>query len=206
MCDYKMEMLKRGVWVRKIIPGLIFLSLWLDGWFFPLILLPILYVLLVEKRSLGWLGFWGHEFRSSTLFGVLISLILSIVYYPIFLYYLPIIGRQPIDLLYRVFTDVFWYPLYEEIAYRSFALTHFADQDSPCLSTRNLIVNLSQSLLFLSIHKHHVTSGKPLILVPVFLLGLLNGFLFLKTRNIYGCILSHSTLNSFALVLRYTLA
>lgn len=195
--------MKREVVVGKILPLLIFLSLWLDGWFLPLILLPILYVLLVEKKSLEWFGFSRHGLRFSVFISVLIFFVLSAIYYPIFLYYLPLMERETINL-YHVFLDVVHYPVYEEIAYRDFALTHFAKLDSSYLSNRNLIVNLFQSLLFLSIHKHHF--GKPLVLIPVFLLGLLNGFLFLKTRNIYGCILSHSSLNGFALLLRYILA
>ena len=192
--------MKREDWIGKTIPGLIFLSLWLDGWFFPLILLPVLYVLLVEKKSLGWLGFSRHGFQSSMLLGATLTLVLGSVYYPIFLYYRFIMDRMTIAL-YSVFLDVAWYPIYEELAYRGFALTHFADLHGFCLSVRNLFVNLIQLLFFLSIHKHHF--GTPLVLIPVFLLGFLNGLLFLKTRNLYGCIFSHSTLNGFALLLRY---
>jgi len=193
--------LKREVWVEKVIPALILFSLWLDGWFFPLILLPIVYVLLVEKRSLGWLGLSRHGLRSSTVISVLIVFVLSGIYHPIFLYYLPHMLQQGTMDLYKVFLDVVHYPVYEEITYRSFALAHFAELDRQYLSTRNIIANLSQSLLFLIIHKHHFSV--PLVLIPVFLLGLLNGFLFLRTRNICGCIVSHSALNSFGLLLRY---
>lgn len=191
--------MKREVWIENVIPGLILFSLWLDGWFFPLILLPILYVLLFEKKSLGWLGFSKYELWHSIAIGVLLALVLTGIYYPTFLHYLPLMRLETIDL-YDVFLDVVWYPVYEEISYRSFALTHFTELDRSRFSTRNLIVNLFQSFLFLSIHKHHLSV--PLVLVPVFFLGLLNGFLFLKTRNIYGCIVSHSALNGFALLLR----
>lgn len=190
--------MKREVWVERIMPGIIFLSLWLDGWFFPLILLPVLYVLLVEKKSLEWLGFSRRGLKVSMLLGAVMALILGAMYYPIFLYYLPVMKRLTIDL-YNTFLDVAWYPIYEELTYRGFALTHFAVLDGSYLSLRNLSVNLIQSLLFLSIHKHHF--GTPLVLIPVFLLGFLNGLLFLKTRNIYGCLLSHSALNGFALLL-----
>jgi len=194
-------MLKREVWVEKIIPAFILFSLWLDGWFFPLILLPILYVLLIEKKSLGWLGFSGRELWLSTVISALIAFVLIGLYYPIFLHYFSyMLQRETIDN-YGIFLDVVWYPVYEEICYRSFALTHFAEPDKSHASTRNIIVNLIQSLLFLSVHKHHFST--PLVLVPIFFLGLLNGFLFLKTRNISGCIVSHSALNSFALLLRY---
>ena len=192
--------MKREDWIGKTIPGLIFLSLWLDGWFFPLILLPVLYVLLVEKKSLERLGFLRRELKVSILLGATITLVLGAMYYPIFLYYRFIMDRMTIAL-YGVFLDVAWYPIYEELAYRGFALTHFADLHGFYLSVRNLFVNIIQSILFLSIHKHHF--GTPLVLIPVFLLGFLNGLLFLKTRNLYGCIFSHSTLNGFALLLRY---
>jgi len=129
------------------------------------------------------------------------SLFLMIIYYAIFLYYLPLIEKQ-LPNIYDVFTDVVWYPFYEEVAYRSFFLVHFAKPDRPVLSKWNLSVNLLQSVLFASIHKHHVTSRMPLVLVVVLFLALLNGFLFLKTRNIFGCLLSHSALNSFAWLLR----
>jgi len=191
--------LKREVWVEKIIPALIIFSLWLDGWFFPLILLPILYVLLVEKKNLGWLGFSRHEICFSLVVGVLIALVFSGMYYPIFLYYLPMM-KMEIITFYSIFLDVVWYPTYEEITYRSFGLSHFAELDRSFLSHRNLTVNIFQSLLFLSIHKHHFSV--PLVLLPVFFLGFMNGLLFLKTRNIYGCIASHSALNGFALLLR----
>jgi len=78
--------------------------------------------------------------------------------------------------------------------------SHFAKLDRSCLSPRNLIVNIFQSFFFLSIHKHHFSA--PLVLLPVFFLGFMSGLLFLKTRNIYGCIASHSAINGFALLLR----
>ncbi|MFQ6095113.1 MAG: type II CAAX prenyl endopeptidase Rce1 family protein [Candidatus Bathyarchaeia archaeon] len=189
------------VWISKVIPGLIVFGLWLDGWFFPLILLPIFYVLLVEKKSLEWLGFSRHGLRYSIIMGLLILLVLSGVYYPIFLHYPGYVSKQGTIDIYVILLDLVWYPLYEEITYRSFALTHFAELDKSSLSTKNLIANISQSFLFVSIHKQHF--GAPPLLVLVFLLGFLNGFLFLKTRNAYGCIVSHSTLNGFALLLRF---
>jgi len=191
----------KKIWVYHIIPGVIFFALWLDGWFFPLILLPLLYVLVVEKKSMEWLGFSRGKFDFSVIACFLIDLVLIGMYYPIFLYYLPEKLTWEPPSLYGFFFDVIWYPVYEEIAYRSFFLIHFADFENSCLSTRNLIANLSQSLLFLAIHKHHV--GMPLVFIPLFFLGFLNGFLFQKTRNLYGCIASHAILNSFALFLRY---
>ena len=94
-------------------------------------------------------------------------------------------------------------PLYEETAYRSFLLVHFADFRTSGFSKRNLPLNSLQAALFLSIHKHHVMSGRPLVLVTVLTLAFLNGLIFLKTRNISGYILSHCAINGFALFLRW---
>lgn len=135
---------------------------------------------------------------------MLVSVFLMVTYYPIFLYYSSLIDRQ-LSSVFNVFTDVIWYPFYEEVTYRSFFLVHFAVFDFSSLSKRNLSVNLLQSLLFLSIHGQYLTSSTPLVLVPVFLLALLNGFLFLRTRNIWGCLLSHCVINSFAWSLRVIL-
>ena len=68
-------MLKREVWVAKVIPAIILFALWLDGWFFPLILLPTIYVLFVEKKSLGWLGFSRDKLYFSLSNGMILSLI-----------------------------------------------------------------------------------------------------------------------------------
>lgn len=192
--------MERGLLVSKGFPALIFFSLWLNGWFYPLILPPFLYVILVEKKGVQWLGFRMQEFKLSISLGLLTSIVLSVMYYLLFLHYSSLIVR-PLPSLYNVFTDVVWYPFYEEFAYRSFFLVHFAVLDSSNLSGKNLSVNLLQSFLFLSIHGHHAASGIPLVLVPVFLLAFLNGLVFMRTRNIFGCFLSHCITNSFAWLL-----
>lgn len=195
-----MRELKRSFLVGKIVPAFIFFVLWLDGSLLPLILLPILYVILVEKKRLSYLGFSQNSFRQSLVLGLVIAVILSGQYYLIFNYYLPNILNPKAINFYDVFTDIVHYPLYEEVAYRSFFLTHYAELDRHLLSTRNLAANCVQSLLFVAVHKHHFST--PLILIPVFLLAFLNGVNYLKTKNIYGCILAHSLLNSYALALR----
>ncbi|MHA1839075.1 MAG: CPBP family glutamic-type intramembrane protease, partial [Candidatus Ranarchaeia archaeon] len=82
-------------------------------------------------------------------------------------------------------------------------LTHYADFDTPAFSKRNLIVNFVQTLLFVAIHRQYFITGMFLKIIPVFLLALLNGFIFIKTRNIAGCIMSHSTLNGSAIILHF---
>lgn len=133
--------LQRDVVVSRVFPALIFFSLWLDGQLFPLILLPFLYVLLVEKKDGQWLGFRKQESKSSIYLSFLVSVLLIVTYYPIFLYYSSLIEKQ-LPSVYDVFTDIIWYPSYEEVAYRSFFLVHFAVFDCSSLSKRNLSVNL----------------------------------------------------------------
>ena len=102
-----------------------------------------------------WLGLSRRTFRCSMGLGVLSALILCGVYYPIFLHYIVYILRREEIGLYSVFADVVWCPVYEEVAYRSFALTHFADLEEAYTSTRNLVANLSQSLLFINITSNY---------------------------------------------------
>jgi len=191
---------KRNTLIMKVFPALIIFSLWLDGWFYPLLLLPFLYVIFVEKKGFGFLGFRKEKLGLSILLGLAITAILFLVYLPIFVYYIPMLQAASIGF-YVVFTDVVWYPLYEEVAYRGFFLAHFTNPGAPLFSRRILLLNMSQAALFLSIHYKYVTAGQPLLLIPVFLLGFLNGFIFLRTRTIIGCIASHSILNGAALLL-----
>jgi len=182
---------------EAVFPAFIVFSLWLDGWFYPLILLPLLYVKLVDRKGLEWIGFHERSLFSSGLLGVCLSFGVILVWYPVFVYYKP--SLESITA-YVLFTDVVWYPFYEEVAYRGFALAYLVPREMRVLSLRGLVGNFAQALLFVSIHHRYVTSGMPLFLVPVLLLGLVNGFIFLKTRNIFGCFLGHSLTNTLALL------
>jgi membrane protease YdiL (CAAX protease family) len=162
--------------------------------------LPFLYVIFVEKKGFEFLGFRKEKLSLSISLGLAITAILFLVYLPIFVYYIPMLQVASIGF-YVIFTDVVWYPIYEEVAYRGFFLAHFTNPDDSPFSRRGLLLNLSQAALFLSVHHKHVTAGQPLLLIPVFLLGFLNGFIFLRTRTIIGCISSHSILNGAALIL-----
>ena len=183
-----------------VFPAFVVFVLWLDGWFYPLVLLPLLYVKFVDKRGLKWIGFRGRNLFSSGLLGVCSSLGVILVWCLFFAYYLPPLESVSMTP-YVLFTDVFWYPFYEEVAYRGFALAYLVPKEMSVFSLRSLVGNLAQALLFVSIHHRYVTSGTPLFLVPVLLLGLANGFIFLKTRNIFGCFLCHSLANTLALLM-----
>ena len=91
-------------------------------------------------------------------------------------------------------------PSCHEHIYRAFFLAHFA---APRLSSsrREVLPNLIQALLFLSVHNRYLAIGQPLVVVPVFLLGFLNDLVSPRTCNALGCVLSHSLANGAALLL-----
>ena len=117
-------------------------------------------------------------------------------YYPIFILYRGVIAA-PIPSLWSMLIDVVWYPLYEEVSYRGFFLGFLAKEGGD-FSRHNLGLNLLQSLLFVLIHRHHVSAGFPFLLIPVLLLGFLNGLVFLRSRNVTGCIVGHAIVNGTA--------
>jgi len=183
--------------LEAVFPAFIVFALWLDGWFYPLVLLPLLYVKLVDRKGLGWIGFHGRNLFRSGLLGVCSALGVILIWYPVYVYYKPVLESITAYVLY---TDAVWYPFYEEVAYRGFALAYLVPKEMNAFSLKGLVGNFAQALLFLSIHHKYVTSGTPLFLIPVLLLGLVNGFIFLKTRNILGCFLCHFLTNTLALL------
>jgi membrane protease YdiL (CAAX protease family) len=186
--------------LEAVFPAFIVFALWLDGWVYPLILFPLLYVKLVDRKGLKWIGFHGKNLSSSALLGVCSFFGVILVWYLLFVHYLPLLESVSVTP-YVLFTDVVWYPFYEEVAYRGFALAYLVPKKMSVFSVRSLVGNLAQALLFVSIHHRYVTMGAPLFLVPVLLMGLANGFIFLKTRNIFGCFLCHSLANGLALLI-----
>lgn len=186
--------------LEVLLPMLVVFVLWLNGWFYPLILLPFLYVKLVDKKGLKWIGFNRENLSHSGFLGVCSSLGIILVWYLFFIYYLPPSERVSVTP-YILFTDVFWYPFYEEVTYRGFALAYFVPLKMNLFSLRSITLNFMQTLLFVFIHHKYVTMGVPFFLILVFLLGFINGFIFLKTRNLFGCFLCHSIVNTLALII-----
>lgn len=117
-------------------------------------------------------------------------------YYPIFILYRGV-REAPIPSVWSMLIDVVWYPLYEEVSYRGFFLGFLAKEGGD-FSRHNLGLNLLQSLLFVLVHRHHVSAGFPFRLIPVLLLGFLNGLVFLRSRNVTGCIVGHAIVNGTA--------
>lgn len=184
----------------KALASLVFIALWLDGSFYPLILLPFLYLLVYAREGLGTIGFGRSRLGRSMLLGLGVVLCVSVVYYPIFIHYLPKRHGEGASLS-ALLIDLAWYPLYEEVAYRGFFLGLFADPEEG-LSRRNLVLNLIQALLFVAVHRNHISAGLYLLLIPVFVLGFSMGLVFLTTRNIAGCAVGHSLINGVAHLLR----
>ena len=190
--------LEKKAVIRKILPGIIFIALWMNGWFYPLLLLPFIYVFAVEEETLNWMGFKTERTRESAILGILVSLVLLLLYIPVAFFYLQIMQTRNFTP-YDIFTDVIWYPLYEEVVYRSFFLTHFAKLNDDVSSRSNIAANISQAILFTFIHRNHIESRLYFLLVIVFLLAVFTGLLFIRTKNMVGCLIAHATLNAGAL-------
>ncbi|MGD2200042.1 MAG: CPBP family intramembrane metalloprotease [Candidatus Bathyarchaeota archaeon] len=183
---------------ERILAALVFLALWLNGSFYPLILLPLLFVKAVLKEELSHTGLSTEAIPPSLILGLIAALLVLIAYYPIHLTY-QMLRAKPI-VAWAIFTDIVWYPVYEEVAYRGFFLGYYSDKGA-VLSTRNLALNLIQTALFTAVHHGHVRAGFPLLLIPVFLLGFLNGIVFLRTRSILGCVVGHAVVNGAAMLM-----
>ncbi|MGD2141978.1 MAG: CPBP family intramembrane metalloprotease [Candidatus Bathyarchaeota archaeon] len=183
---------------KDLLAALVFLALWLNGSFYPLILLPPVFVKAIMREELSNIGFRTGKIVRSLVWGLFASLSVLAAYYLVYLSHNGLKIRS-VDT-WSIFTDALWYPVYEEVAYRGFFLGYFSKESDP-LMVRNLVLNITQTLLFTVIHRHHVAAGFPLLLIPVFLLGFLNGFVFLKTQNIAGCVAGHSLVNVVALLM-----
>ena len=181
---------------ERISAFLVFIVLWLDGSFYPLILLPFLYLFLYRRLGLNTIGFRRTRFRFSVLLVLVVGCAISILYYPIFVHYLSRRQWEGLSLI-TLLNDIVWYPLYEEIAYRGFFLGLWTDPDAG-FSKSNLGFNLIQTFFFIAVHQNHVKEGLFLLLIPVSLLGFAMGLVFLRTRNISGCIVGHGLLNGVA--------
>jgi len=179
---------------------MVFIALWLDGKFYPLLLLPLLFVKLYDKGSLSSIGVGSRHLGISLGLGAGAGLISIASYYPVFLHYLGMRPASPLGLG-VILTDLVWYPLYEEVSYRGFFLGVFARRGR-LTSGVNLALNLVQALLFVSVHRHHVSAGVPLLLIPVFILGFVNGLVFLGSWNVAGCVLGHALVNGLAHLLQ----
>ncbi len=178
--------------IDKAIPFVIMIALWLNGWFYPLLLVPILYVMVFEKRGPYFIGFELSKIRRSAALGLIAGNLLSLVYLGLFIFCRVVV--QPLgDIDWSVlFTSMVWFSFYDEIVYRGFFISHFSDANESMFSPRGLVVNLLQTLMFISTPIKVLSIGQPLVLLFFSLLGFTNGLVFMRTRNLAGCILSHS--------------
>jgi membrane protease YdiL (CAAX protease family) len=182
--------------LKSIAALLVFFALWVNGSFYPLILLPLVFTRYYCGESLSRIGIRSQRLQRSLILGLLAGLLVLAAYYPIFLLYRGV-RAAPIPYVWLILIDVAWYPLYEEISYRGFFLGFLA-KESVDFSSYNLGLNLLQTLLFVSVHHHHVSAEFPFLLIPVFILGFLNGLVFLRSRNVLGCIIGHAVVNGTA--------
>jgi membrane protease YdiL (CAAX protease family) len=193
--------------IERIIPLILFLALWLVEWFASILMLPsflllFLYVIFIEKKAISNLGFHRAGLQYSLYLGSSFSMLLMAVYYFAFVIHYFDIGHE-IPSIFEVFTNVIWLSLYEEVVYRGFFLSHFSDSTYSAWTKRNFVVNLFQSVLYLSIYLNYAVNGAYFMLVPMFLLGIINGIIFQKIKNIYGCLILHSIFNAFTIILNF---
>ncbi len=189
---------------KQILALLVFLALWINGSFYPLVILPFIYIRFIMRESQSLIGFKKRSFRQSLTLGFFSALFVLVVYYPIHLNYISVRAKSLFSFG-VVISDLLWYPFYEEVSYRGFFLGVFTKKRC-FFSYQNMVLNLTQALMFTSVHYHHVRAGLPLLLIPVFALGFLSGIVFLRSRNIGGCFLAHTISNGITLLLGITAA
>lgn len=193
--------------IERIIPLFLFLFIWLVEWFASLLMLPLflllfLYVIFMERKAISYLGFHKAGSQYSLYLGSSFSVLLMAVYYFTFIIHYFDIGHE-IPSIFEVLTSVIWLPLYEEVTYRGFFLIHFSDSTYSAWTKRNFAVNIFQSILYLSIYLNYTMTGAYFMLIPMFLLGIINGIIFQKTKNIYGCLILHLAFNAFVVILNF---
>jgi membrane protease YdiL (CAAX protease family) len=176
---------------HPVAAAFIFLALWLDGSFYPLLLLPLVYVWVLDPNRLSSLGFGKKGFLSSVMWGLLGLGIVVPTWLLIWVAY----GGWDASAggFLEMLRDFVWYPIYEEVAYRGFFLSRLG----PFLK-RKWVANVAQAALFASVHHHYAQAGMPLRILPAFVLGLVIGVIFLKTRNLTGCLICHAIANVIA--------
>ena len=182
--------------VKPITVLLVFFVLWVNGSFYPLILLPFVFTRYYCRENLSRIGIGRRRLQKSLILGLLAGFLVLVAYYPIFMLYRGV-RAAPIPSVWPMLIDVVWYPLYEEVSYRGFFLGFLAKEGGD-FSRHNHGLNLLQSILFVLVHHHHASAGFPFLLIPVFLLGFLNGLVFLRSRNVTGCIVGHAIVNGTA--------
>ncbi len=164
-----------------------------------MILVPLLYAYLWDPKGLSGLGLRREASTRSNELGILALGPVIVVWLAVYLLY----GGwetswRPASLL----RDVIWFPIYEEVTYRGF----FLSQVGLKILRRPLTANLLQTAFFAGVHWHFVAQGMALRMAGVVVLGLATGLVFLKTRNLLGCITCHALANLLASVLAYVLA
>ncbi len=175
---------------------LVFFVLWVNGSTYPLILLLFVFTRYHCGESLSRIGIGRRRLQKSLILGLLAGFLVLMAYYPISILYRGV-RAAPIPGVWSMLNDIIWYPLYEEVSYRGFFLGFLAKEGGD-FSRHDLGLNLLQSLLFVLVQRNHVSAKFPFLLIPVLLLGFLNGLVFLRSRNVTGCIVGHAIVNGTA--------
>jgi len=132
--------------VKPITVLLVFFVLWVNGSFYPLILLPFVFTMYHCGESLSRIGIGRRRLQKSLSLGRLAGF-LVLVHTIRLLFSTGVVRAAPIPSVWSMLIDVVWYPLYEEVSYRGFFLGFLAKEGGN-FSRHNLGLNLLQSLLF----------------------------------------------------------
>ena len=104
---------------------LVFFVLWVNGSFYPLILLPFVFTMYHCGESLSRIGIGRRRLQKSLILGLLAGFLVLVTYYPIFILYRGV-RVTPIPNVWSMLIDVVWYHLYKEVSYRGFFLGFLA--------------------------------------------------------------------------------
>jgi hypothetical protein len=72
---------------RSIRALMVFFALWINGSFYPLILLPLIFTAYYCRESLSKIGIGAGRIRGSLILGLLAGLLVLGAYYPVLLLY-----------------------------------------------------------------------------------------------------------------------
>lgn len=185
-------------------PYFFFLSIFLQSAAFVAVV--IVRIILLRKLPLSWLGVHGREFLSATGWGVLagfaflgVNLILGALFevlgsVPDQAAQFPTEGANGFQLALLGIAIAVFAPLVEELFFRGYALRAFSQRLGP---RWGLILSAA---LFAGPHLLGITTGFIGLLIPIFFGGLILGYVYQRTGNLWSAVVAHAINNSAAFI------
>lgn len=177
--------------------------------FEPLIwLIPVLiYVIFLERRSLSSLGLVKKNVFSSILIGSVLCVVGYILYCLLLPSFLSLLGYVDLSTL-QVWiapqsSNVNWVILMsftvfaiiavsEEIVHRGFIQNRLTEKINPLIAIlfSSLLFTVSHLPIYIFVYQYNLHTSTA-FLFDIFTFGLVLGYLFYKTKNLFGCIIWH---------------